>query len=548
VIGVTGHRDVPAAAEPQLCARFGDILEHLGRTHPSTQLLVMSALAAGADILGAEEALSRNIPVMACLPMPVERYERDFSADERTRFRATLARCWDVVIVENPADHDHTYVAAGTYIAYYAHVLVAFWDGEPGRGPGGTAEIVHLRLTGLPGAVSSGIRYVPDIGPVYHIVSPREGQVPPERCFDVIEKHPQRFRGDRSGEKDFRAALRCLDRYNCDLAHVPEAPDRDRLLALQDRTDAVANGLQSQSIRSLQRMYWTAGIAGSTQLIAAAGVPLKLALMVIAYIFFARARKEDYENRYQDYRAISEGLRVQHARCCAGMSDRLVEASYLRMQQSELQWIRLALRTAYLVQGGRDPVCDATPWHEHCKNWISGQRQYYLKAGRREQAKKKQITEITKAASISAVALVALAAVPLALAVLQGQSGHHIALQSVSLQLPHMTLLPPAWREWINTHRALLTYLAAAPLPMAGMIALLLRFYGEQRGFIENIRRYQHMYVVFDFALRRLHRIQKYKADGDPSQLIEELGREALAEHANWLVLHRERPFTFVHS
>ncbi|HXW77342.1 MAG TPA: hypothetical protein VEJ20_08035, partial [Candidatus Eremiobacteraceae bacterium] len=57
--------------------------------------------------------------------------------------------------------------------------------------------------------------------------------------------------------------------------------------------------------------------------------------------------------------------------------------------------------------------------------------------------------------------------------------------------------------------------------------------------------RYQHMFHVFDFAKRRLARIRE-GGEGNAAAVIEELGREALTEHANWLVLHRERPMTFV--
>ena len=60
VVGVSGHRDPPADAEPQLRERFGEVLDGLARRYPSMSLLVLSGLAAGADIIAAEEAIDRG--------------------------------------------------------------------------------------------------------------------------------------------------------------------------------------------------------------------------------------------------------------------------------------------------------------------------------------------------------------------------------------------------------------------------------------------------------------------------------------------------------
>lgn len=537
VVGVTGHRNVPQADEPQLRKRFGEILEQLQRVYPSTPLLVMSGLAAGSDTFAAEEALDRNIPVLAALPMAAEIYERDFTPVELARFKAVRARCWDTVVVASAStDPVERYVGAGRYIAYYGHILVAFWDGEPGSGPGGTAEVVFLRMTGAASPVSdSAMHYVPDVGPVYQIVTPREGRPRPERCFEIIRRHPQRFRGDRNGERDFGSALQRFDIYNHDLTQVPGGSGNDRLLALMNRTDAVANGLQKDSLTTLKRMYLAAGVAGVAQVIDAGfpGIALKLGLLVIAFLIFSRGHRRDFENRYQDYRAISEALRVQHAWCCAGLGDRLVEASYRRMQQSELQWIRLALRTSYLVFGGSEAVANASPAHAICQEWVRGQRAYYLKAGRREAAEKARWSRFVVVCTGVAIVLVFLGAAPLGLAYAHDK-----------LSLMHFAFNT----RWVHGHARLLSYLAGIPMAAAGTIALLVRFYGQQRGFSENIRRYQHMYVVFDFALRRMHRMLKNHADGQALAVLEELGREALAEHADWLVLHRERPLSFVHT
>jgi len=151
------------------------------------------------------------------------------------------------------------------------------------------------------------------------------------------------------------------------------------------------------------RFVYTFGfIAGAAQVVelGPAGVAIKAGLLFVAFAFFAFARKNDYENRYQDYRALAEGLRVQQAWRCAGLRDRTVDASYLRMQQSELQWIRLALRAASLVFSGQELGPDRSPSHPECLQWIRGQWRYYYAAARREAKRDRPYKRVMAAATI----------------------------------------------------------------------------------------------------------------------------------------------------
>lgn len=101
---------------------------------------------------------------------------------------------------------------------------------------------------------------------------------------------------------------------------------------------------------------------------------------------------------------------------------------------------------------------------------------------------------------------------------------------------------------WVTVHTDLVTYLATVPMALAGLMALLIRSFSEHEAYSESTRRYQRMFVVFDFAFRRLHKIHDRGYAGDLVAVIGELGHEALTEHADWLILHRERPLSFVHG
>jgi hypothetical protein len=541
VVGVTGHRDPPAEAEGPLRERFGEVLTRLQQRHPSMELLVLSGLAAGADLIAAEEALARGVAVFGCLPMPQAEYEKDFAPGELERFRTVLHRCRRVIVVGTSAERAQNYVDVADFIAYYCHVLVAFWDGLPARGPGGTAQVVELRKGGVPNVVGDAlVAYMPDVGPVFHIVTPRSGEPPPAQCYSLRDIYPERQRtaaknsppARPAGEQEFENALAHLERFNHDLAREPASKAQDQLVAFGDRTDAAANEQQRQTLRSLQFLYVATALAGAAQLVLPtdgsfhipswAGIVARIGFLAVAVAVFAIAKRSDYENRYQDYRAIAEALRVQHAWNCAGLRNRLVEASYLQMQQGELAWIRLALRTAYLITEVGNARADESPGSEECTRWIDSQLAYYEKAGKREEAHLVR----ARRATVFVVA---------AGAVISGVAASFI------WSISH------GWLSGPTTHDApllqTLTYLATMPFALGGMLALLIRFYEQQRGFTENARRYQHMFTVFDAARRRLR-----DHIGDPRKVLEQLGHEALSEHADWLILHRDRPLSFVHT
>ena len=502
--------------------------------------LLLSGLAAGADIWAAEEALDRGIPVLGCLAMPQAEYEKDFTPDELARFRSVLARCWDVIVVGNAQQRDQAYVDVANFIAYYCNVLVAFWDGLEARGRGGTAEVVELRKTGLPSAVGEAlVAYVPDTGPVVQIVTPRRNCPRPAECFSIKASYPEREvwgkrkkPAESAGEEAFDDAIGHLEQYNRDISQETAPAGADQLVALRDRTDAAANRLQRHTARALQSVYIATGLAGAAQLVLPtdgsfnipswAGIAVKIGFLAIAFVVLAIAKRNDFENRYQDYRAIAEALRVQHAWCCAGLRNRLVEASYLEMQQSELEWIRMALRTAFLItDAGSDKTEDSVS-HPVPIAWVEGQRDYYARSGKREE---RNLRRCQLAMIFSAVAGGAIS------------GGAALCAWLVS----HGTMVIPG--ETTSSAVHILGYWAAMPFALGSLLALLIRFYAQQRGFAENARRYHHMFVVFDTARRRLDDPTR-----DPRRVLEQLGHESLSEHADWLILHRERPLSFVHA
>ena len=80
VIGVTGHRDLRDQDCEILSQRVRSLLLELKAKYPFTPIILLSALADGADRLVARVALEPGIEarLIAPLPMPRRCYEQDF--------------------------------------------------------------------------------------------------------------------------------------------------------------------------------------------------------------------------------------------------------------------------------------------------------------------------------------------------------------------------------------------------------------------------------------------------------------------------------------
>jgi len=172
-IGVTGHRrlDDPVAMQATVGKAIDAEVEKLfppqsrqdiarvrraGTTAISFR--VLSPLAEGADRVVARAVLDYpGARLDAVLPLTVEDYLEDFETEaSKQEFRDLLALCRRPVLLSSRRvagdRHDpeeraelrrNAYTRVGQYVVDHCDVLIAVWDGQPARGPGGTAEVVQ---------------------------------------------------------------------------------------------------------------------------------------------------------------------------------------------------------------------------------------------------------------------------------------------------------------------------------------------------------------------------------------------------------------------
>jgi hypothetical protein len=394
IIGVTGHRNIPASAITALEQSVARVFKELKDAAPDTPMVLLSPLGEGADRLVAGVALSMGIGLISPLPLAPAEYQSDFAEPaSKQEFSGLLQRAQRWFVVEGGAKfppgttgpaRDRQYAQVGAFVVRHSHVLLALWDGKPLTLKGGTAQVVEYKLRGIPEDVGQAEELLDprDVGPVYQIVTPRDDGTPPAgEPYAVVRHFPARQVGEGFGALEFARELAYINRFNVDAATwraqiqaAPAAPlapavpiermsssVRQSLLAIEAvfrPADALAGACEQRS-RNAMRVLFAIGLAAALCLQGGSQPALVGTTFVVAFLVLLgagygvlewRVKKPDVQGRHLDYRALAEGLRVQYFWTLAHIND-AVSRHYLRRNQNELGWVRRALQSCEMYQG-----------------------------------------------------------------------------------------------------------------------------------------------------------------------------------------------------
>jgi hypothetical protein len=193
-VGVVGHRpdNLSATALPHLEASIKRVLDVLAEEVQATQadlaewftpeppvVALVSSLAEGIDRIAARLARARQMPLDVPLPFAQAEYEADFPTEESVEeFRALLREARSLSTLAGSRQTEYAaslaYEAAGHTVLSQADIVLAVWDGAPGRGRGGTADLIAT-------AARLGI-------PI--ILIGADGSKPPELIWRGLSEHP----------------------------------------------------------------------------------------------------------------------------------------------------------------------------------------------------------------------------------------------------------------------------------------------------------------------------------------------------------------------
>jgi hypothetical protein len=538
-VGVTGHLDIDPAALPrvrELVAQAFDTLE----ARFGLDFVVFSSLAEGADRVVAEVALARGRParVIAALPLPADEYEKVFATPEsKDQFRQLLDRADDSFVVEPdgaPRTRVESYRRARLHVAHACHVLLALSDDEATGEPACSWEIIKAKEAGesqLGQPDFAAVKIKEPRGVVVRVRTPRAlapdavvpGLVWPDekgRAWQaLVEMCSFTARMNEDGRKgvpdlqalfaDPRSSARKMKQ------HPPGAPPKtDRLIDLCAVADRLAVVNQRWVRGSWMALYTVTVLAVFAYGVYAHGEGHRrlvllayLSLLVLSLVAFVVVRCRGWHGRFIDYRGLAEGLRVAVFWRIAGLTGDPVDR-YPANLTGEVEWVRMTLRSETARCEPKDPGAARTAdtLAYVIREWVDDQAAYFEKTGKADTCKEWWCRLVLAATLVLSAAI--------AVALLVDQRVEHEVF------------------EWALVAIALVPAIGAA---VAG--------YAVRRGYGAQSRQYQRMLDLFQHARMILDSL---KSDDAKREVLSRLAGEALAEHAQWVVLHRERPFEFV--
>jgi hypothetical protein len=559
VVAISGHRDLYDEDLPLLQKSVHEILKTLHKTYPDTALLLLTGLAEGADRVAARAMKELGFPYIAVLPMKADLYRIDFQSPESSaEFESLLhgaASVLELPNAEGVTDHELNfpgapkrnvqYHALGRFLTQYSQVLIAIWDGGAEIKQGGTYHVIRLKLGDLTEFEKKddfATRRV-GTGPVHVVYVRRKSSHAPR----IPRLESPVLWPEGTNEESYSEAYRLLNRFNRDVAEGDEAlcksaeKSRNRLVAehkvadlspnmewaarVYSFADALAGRYNSWSIFRWQIVYLLLAITGlllvwvhfdeKLQWLPLAGYYIGF-LAVAAFIGYEQIAKR--RERHEDYRALAEALRVQFFWMVAGLSDFAAD-NYQTQQAGEMAWIRDAISECALYQPSAvwKPIHQWKPAQSYqlAHAWISGQKEYFAeKSLRYEKLHNRYNTVALIAGGIGIL-------VPLAAFI-----AHHFHLTKMIAE--HLKMDDTIVRD-CHIVAAILLWWAALGWS-----------YIERRGWAYLARQYARMYRVFSNSETDLLSFEKAGNFEFCRLTIFELGCEALAENAEWLVTHRE--------
>ena len=156
----------------------------------------------------------------------------------------------------------------------------------------------------------------------------------------------------------------------------------------------------------------------------------------------------------------------------AGLHHRLADNEYLRTQEGEVLWIRMALRFFFLLccEGRNSP----DPEHQLAvsQNWVRSQWRYYYRVSRRQKRLKKMLDGVAVAALVIGAAFFVVAAVELG--------------RWLPCALDRRFCAGPSRPEHFDPLQSLLT----VPFVIGAMLGAILATYSEKHSVACQRRRY----------------------------------------------------------
>jgi hypothetical protein len=537
-------------------------MRRLRDDHPNVPLRLICSMAAGADLLVAEVAAELGILITALLPYSRRLCRDDLGTEEDKARFDRLCDSSDVVELgltagANPGDveragelRDRQLQRAGSIIARYSGLMIAIWNGESTSHRAGTARAMQFRRQGVMPTDEL------TVSPRDVLLSPQDDDLNFEiRCGRLSQSGSAGvavlgFTGtDAHGGEEYprhmRTTLERLAELNLDMQQFAE-----EIVQNGRRLSQPSPAPLPETLQYLDRLFTAADWMGghyrrcfTLALKARYGLWALMAFLLIAFkkdsygrlamaciigvlaVFLCGtvlaywAHRRAWHRKYLDYRALAEALRVDFYWEVAGVrkeyDGEFAHESFLQKQDVELQWIRNAMRAVSLQLAIR-PCGDFNSGFPFVyANWIgddhptsrTGQMSYY----------RERLQKLKHGMHVSERIDRALLLCGLILAV----------TFAVDVALGARSFLPQ------HVRNGMLWGLALVPV-----YAAIFEIYLNEKADRALIRQYRYMSSLFGFAAAELRAAVTVERK---LLILRSLGHACLAEHAQWILAHRDK-------
>ena len=230
-----------------------------------------------------------------------------------------------------------------------------------------------------------------------------------------------------------------------------------------------------------------------------------LVLLASAGFYLGIAKSREHQNRYLDYRALAEGLRVLLFWRMAGLGHS-VSDDYLDKQAGELEWIRWAIRANPVAPMEREALQQTYPVIR--KQWLEDQAGYFLKAAARQHHREHRLEWVAGA----------FFGLSLALSIVL--LGYHLFEFEVLL----------------------LHHLLIVGIGLSIAVSAFTHAYVEKAAYSEVAKQFARMTQIFHSGLADCDKAHREQDLPRLARILGNLGAESLQENGDWVLLHRARP------
>jgi hypothetical protein len=471
--------------------------------------------------------------------------------------------------------------------------------------PGLSADL-GVRLEDIPEPYSLTLNWLdaPETGIVYHILTPRahdrdtvkvpvlrtllpEGNEAPAQA----ERYLERARDiGRHIEAFNREAEACASKspgvvaarqgYLLPDEHAAALhPALREMRTVYALADTLAVSYQKQTKHSLILLCGLAFTAALAFTLYARGagreqstpfLAVYLSILAVAIAAYLHAKQHEIQPKYLDYRALAEGLRVQFFWRLAGLGHSAADY-YIRKQKDTIDWIRHGIRF-WSVQA-RPDVTGSGSLQLVSRYWLQDERQYFQRVSRLNRRASVVFHSIGHGVLLlsfiqgwvlTALRPTAIFVVPLLLtggaliwwgvqerearirAFRQAHISGFLTGLTVLAGIAVLVLLLVFWGVLTRTLHPPAPTWVFVTMGLAGLVSGVLHLYADKMAFAQHAKEFERLDLIFTLAQRRFAEL----SNAEPTaalrrhvrQLLLDLGKDALAENGDWVLLHRDRP------